>query len=409
TSPPPLSFPRESNRLPESFPNSSELHRQTPDHRTARHHITVLHHSHRSLFCSLPARRHFSDPPCHLCSVTPARRISSPSLYIAFLSDLLLASALRRQLASISANSLNGCILVQVCFFLGNEIRSSEKGKEDCRLDLHSTKSIKICKYLAPPMDEAEHNLKEGSSNSSHKESINSSNIDSAPSADDLAWADSCLMKFTEASDSDWSSFTESLLEILNVPTDPVSLMAADIDNNDHMELGDNHTFSSGQSVEAALSMMTDDHSDEGEGSIQEEEDNDIDVRIGRKKKKWLKGKNLIEDALLPDHSEFAKVEDSNLGFDLGSSSFEPETSSDSIFKIWDLGVSDEQDTSSDSVFKVWDLGVSDEQDEFTNALGSVLGEPKSGAADGCQDLAVEQLDHVIAGMSGLSLGQSSK
>ncbi|GMH23597.1 hypothetical protein Nepgr_025440 [Nepenthes gracilis] len=98
--------------------------------------------------------------------------------------------------------------------------------------------------------------------------------------------------------------------------------------------------------------------------------------------------KNHLMNAFQPNYNdEMPGTETSDLGLDMGLSFYELELSSDQIFKVWDLG-------------------ISDEEDDFTKQLNKALSESSSQTVRATSE--DESLDGLIAGISDLSLSQNS-
>ncbi|XP_021738722.1 uncharacterized protein LOC110705178 [Chenopodium quinoa] len=221
------------------------------------------------------------------------------------------------------------------------------------------------------------------------------SNVDEESlSLEDVAWADSCLNKDVDDSDTDWSSIKDALLEIISAQPEPPATSVV----QSSMQLSADEIP---QFRENLISMDFGAGSDEDEDlidgdfgeieSIDLSEDDEDDF-VTRNKRGRVRGKVL--NVFRPNYSEDVKAE--NLDSDLNSSL--------TTFEV---------NTSLEDIFKVWDLGISDEQDEFGKQLNKALADVPSQIQSSSSDSAVVlndpmqvSIDDVIAGIGDLSLKQ---
>lgn len=156
-------------------------------------------------------------------------------------------------------------------------------------------------------------------------------------SPEDVAWADSCLIKDSEVSDSDWDSLKDALLEILNAQ--PNSNGTSGPGNYPFPSRADMEILSSDDGPENVLLPTTDDYP--------------IPIPIDELKEDYeeipddLKAHNFndgtrLENAFLPSYSEKQQSESRNA--DLSYFGDEIESATDDIFKIWDLEIPAEED-----------------------------------------------------------------
>lgn len=242
------------------------------------------------------------------------------------------------------------------------------------------------------------YDMKEDSMHSVFLDSVISNLDDDALSPEDLAWADSCLNKEVDASDADWSSIKDALLEIISSQSEsPANFSAA----QSSMEVIANEAFRSRENLSSGEFGRG---SDEDEDLLDEDDDfgevesidiseDDGDDFVSRNKRLRMRGKNL-NNVFRPNYSEDVKVEDLDSG--LSSSLYEVDTSLQSIFQVWDLGVSDEQDDFTKQLNKAIDDGPSQIQSISFDSAAS-------------KDQMHVSMDDLIAGIDGLSLKQNTK
>ncbi|KAK7342702.1 hypothetical protein VNO80_25658 [Phaseolus coccineus] len=157
-------------------------------------------------------------------------------------------------------------------------------------------------------------------------------------SQEDLAWADSCLVKDSGISETDWVPLRSALLEIISsdsqffrrdteIPPHCISSESITVELNQQPSTSDGRRISESSStynvnpLRVAVETSTDEIPDDETG------------------------------ANLPSFNPFLPTYDENLeekktidfGLDLDSSSYEMEQLADNIFKIWDLDIPSEE------------------------------------------------------------------
>ena len=179
-------------------------------------------------------------------------------------------------------------------------------------------------------------------------DSLNTDPIEGALLPADLAWADSCLNKDMGASTMDWSSMKDALMDILSSQTEP---------------LNSSVTKSTGHSTDCEFLLPSkyvknlgfNIRSDEGENclvddigvlgdaeSIKVSEDDEEGFVLGKQNGR-VRGGSRLYDVFQPNYVEdIGKMEHLGFGLDLGLTTFEVDHSSEEIFKVWDLGISNE-------------------------------------------------------------------
>ncbi|XP_028105377.1 uncharacterized protein LOC114304332 isoform X2 [Camellia sinensis] len=191
-------------------------------------------------------------------------------------------------------------------------------------------------------------------------DSVESKQGGDALSPEDVAWADSCLIKDSEISDAGSDGFTggtdfESLPSIEEAQTPPH--LGRTVDNDD-------------------------DNDDDDDVLHNEVEENSDDYIVLNKVDK-LKSRTKLGNPFLPNYSEDVKeIENTDLGLDLGFPVFERESLGADIFRVWDLDIPDEEDG------------------ELVKQLNKALVESSV--------RSMPSLDDLIAGISDLSLNQYS-
>lgn len=215
-------------------------------------------------------------------------------------------------------------------------------------------------------------------------------------SSEDLAWADSCLNKDVGASDTDWVSVKDALLEILSSQPEPLDNSSV-AQSTMQLTAGEanliRETFSFvefGRGSDVDEDLMDGDDVGEVE-SIDISEDDEEDL-TSRNKRGRVRRK-VIGNVFRPNYSEDVNVE--NIDSDMNSSL-----------------TTYEVDHSSEDIFKVWDLGISEEQDDFTKQLNKALADAPSQIQSTTNDSAAlmhVSVDDLIAGIGDLSLKQNTK
>ncbi|XP_052725923.1 uncharacterized protein LOC128194376 [Vigna angularis] len=159
-------------------------------------------------------------------------------------------------------------------------------------------------------------------------------------SPEDLAWADSCLVKdSSDISETDWVPLKSSLLEIISsqtkfsredieIPPHRISSESISVELNQQSSTSDGRGLSESSSTYNvnSLSMLV-------ETSTDEILDDETSVNLPS------------FNPFLPTYNENLKEEKTiDFGLDLDSSSYETEQLADNIFKIWDLDIPSEED-----------------------------------------------------------------
>ncbi|GAB2291752.1 hypothetical protein Dimus_026004 [Dionaea muscipula] len=241
--------------------------------------------------------------------------------------------------------------------------------------------------------------MNEGSIRSLLLDSLKSEQSGGAPSLEDVAWADSCVInKDSEASESDWDSLKDSLLEILDLQTQlNFSSMANDAD----MRATESEIiFQSIGNIEDAAGYSKgapddddDDFMEDEAGSSGISTNHDHTDLSSKNPDGATCPKKRLVNAFRPDfRDELPAIGNTDLGFDPGFS------------------VDDDSEVLPNDIFKVWDLGTSEEEDEFTKQLSKALAGISSPATtpsvhDDSLDLVNETVDDdITAGIAHLSL-----
>lgn len=224
----------------------------------------------------------------------------------------------------------------------------------------------------------------EGSFYSYNLDSVGSHQSGDVLSPEDLAWADSCLIKDSEISDSDWDSLKKAFLQILTSQRDSYEFSAAG--RNGFEEGADLANFHSGEEAQTppdperngddfvAFDELVDENSDEESETV--------------------KSRTKFRYPFLPNYSEYPKeVEDADRWLELTSV----------------------PDPSNTDIFKIWELDSTSEEDELVKQLNKALAEsslqpmPSTFDDSGKQrDLKDNSLDDLISGISDLSLNRIS-
>ncbi|KAL2925104.1 Chromosome partition protein MukB [Bienertia sinuspersici] len=240
-------------------------------------------------------------------------------------------------------------------------------------------------------------NMKEDSVHSHLMNSLISNLNEEALSPEDVAWADSCLIKDADVSAADWSSIKDALLEILSSQPEPqpnssVPQSSTQLTTADEI-LRFSEDFTSvefGGEFSNDTDFVDDDFGEVESIDISEDVEDDL---IFRNKRRQKRGK-VLGNIFRPNYSEDVKIED--IDSELNSS-----------LTAHELG------SSLDDIFKVWDLAITEEQDDFTKQLDKALGDvPPQSLADvddstTAKDLFHVSIDDLIAGVSDLSLKQN--
>lgn len=194
-----------------------------------------------------------------------------------------------------------------------------------------------------------------------------------AQTPEDIAWADSCLIKDPEISDVSLDSLKDALIGIIN----------------SHSDFPDSSpTASNSFPKETGTEIHPVFEETETKESPKENAD---DIIISSRSKTHLRKGN----ASLPNYSYELEEKDYNyLGLSSG------------------LGFSTcESENLTENIFRVWDFNVPAEGDEFSEQLNKLLTEStlSTGFDDSglVKDLKDMSLDHLIAGIADLSLTQN--
>jgi len=227
-------------------------------------------------------------------------------------------------------------------------------------------------------------------------DSVNSNTGEDVPSPSDLAWVDSLLNYDLVASDTDWSPIIDALSDIPSFQSEPLHPVAAenytppsineDFNFNDYVA---SLTFTRGGSDDDE--DLTDADSEDVESS--ESSDDDEGNPMTTNKRAGTRGKKRIQNVFRPHYTEdIVNIETSD-------------TISGMEDLIADMG---------DAIFKVWDLGISEEQDVFTEQLEKVLSDFPASVQENPDDSSVSKdemhvsVDDLVAGMGDLSLKRTA-
>ncbi|XP_059647599.1 uncharacterized protein LOC132293941 [Cornus florida] len=291
----------------------------------------------------------------------------------------------------------------------------------------------------------------EGSVSSPVLGSVESKQSGDVLSPEDVAWADSCLIKDPEISHSNWNSLADALLETLSSLPDSVAFSGVEIDafpaQTDMEILSMNEEAESSQYLERNVSDIV---------PINEEEESNKD-HIMHEKTDALSERTDLVNSFLPTYNEdlnFFENTDYEVALDFQVSEMESVTdivpineveksNNDHIIhekidalrertnlvnaflprynedlkktEITDDGVDfvfrlSEKEPSTDDIFRVWDLDFPDEEDEFIKELNKALaGIPLQPTLSTFDDSGAkeESLDDLISGIAELSLKNS--
>ncbi|KAL0454129.1 UNVERIFIED_CONTAM: hypothetical protein Slati_0752100 [Sesamum latifolium] len=211
-------------------------------------------------------------------------------------------------------------------------------------------------------------------------------------SAEDVAWADSCLTKDPEVLDNGWDSMKEALLETLSVEHDSSAHEEDEFSEQPKMEtfssieLTDDINNSSKPDVSTTASNGEAEPSS-GDQSTQEETDDF-----------WSRHK--MEDVFLPSYNEsFRNLGTSDTKEDLFVQELQLDLSTEDIFKVWDLNIPPEDD---DDLTKRLHKALEQSSSEPTTSVSD-----HSKAWKGLND--DDSLDDLISGIADLSLSPTSR
>ncbi|KAA8536045.1 hypothetical protein F0562_028523 [Nyssa sinensis] len=223
--------------------------------------------------------------------------------------------------------------------------------------------------------------------------SVESKQIGDMFSPEDVAWADSCLIKDPETSDSNWNSPKDALLEILS--SQPDSLDSSAFGRDGFSGVTGIEILPSSEEAETSQNLG---RSVSDTVLINEEAEKDVDDYTIKEKTYTRRSRMDLVNGFLPNYNEDRKqIENADSGVDLGG------------FPIFVM------EPSTDNIFRVWDLDIPAEEDELIKQLNKVLAEsslqPRPSTFDDSgvwKDLKEKSLDDLISGIADLSLNQNS-
>lgn len=217
----------------------------------------------------------------------------------------------------------------------------------------------------------------EGSFYSYILDSVESHQSGDVLSPEDLAWADSCLIKDSEISDSDWDSLKNALLQILTSQHDSLELSAAGRDGFKEGTDFENFCFGEEAQTPPDLERTGDDFVPFDE-EVDQNSDEESEIIKLRTKSRY---------PFLPNYTEYPReIEDTDRWLELGNI----------------------PDPSNVDIFKVWELDSAAEEDELINQLNKALVEGSLQPSGKLKDLKDDSLDDLISSISDLSLNQIS-
>jgi len=208
-------------------------------------------------------------------------------------------------------------------------------------------------------------------------------------SPEDLAWADSCLVKDSDISETDWVPLKSALLEIISsqseffrndveIPPNGISSESITVELNQQSSTSDGRRISESSSTYNPLLMAV-------ETSTDEIPDDETSANLPS------------VNPFLPTYNENLKEKETiDFELDLDSSSYEMEQRADNIFKIWDLD-------------------IPSEEGELVNQLEKALSENSFQTVPSSSDDSVKRmdmkdssLDDLVAEIADLSLNRSA-
>ncbi|CAI0375090.1 unnamed protein product [Linum tenue] len=246
----------------------------------------------------------------------------------------------------------------------------------------------------------------EGSIPSISLESLVSTQNGDAFSTEDIAWADSCLVKDPDISAGDWSSINDALLQVLSLaPKSQGSLSGA---MNDNGCVGGTDDFEMLPPDDAVVieqpSPSSDDH-----------------YRVTIEDAQPSAGVNRVDEEtkMKPQHVD----SDTSGSFQLGTllSTYErdnpKETDQSDLLPVDTASSAEDAGVTSSEIFKLWDLGIHSEEEEEDDELklnraladssiqsiAPVVDDPEA-----TRDLKEGALDYLIAGIGDLSIHRHS-
>ncbi|XP_038712329.1 uncharacterized protein LOC120006376 [Tripterygium wilfordii] len=228
-------------------------------------------------------------------------------------------------------------------------------------------------------------------------ESFESNRNGDALSPEDIAWADSCLIKDPEIPDGDWNTLKDVLLEIISSQPESFNSFALNsIPGVSDMEIlpsgadAENAEFPSGTDFDYVVP-----YNERAEATNYGPRNEGTSISLSENLEEDP-SEETLRSAFLPTYKEaLIASETTDLGFDLGFSAYELEPSTEDIFKVWDLEIPDEEDELLEQLKKALSRGSSPSIPTFD----------RSGT---WKDLKVESIDDLVASIADLSLNQIS-
>ncbi|KAJ8450934.1 hypothetical protein Cgig2_032559 [Carnegiea gigantea] len=164
----------------------------------------------------------------------------------------------------------------------------------------------------------------------------------------DLAWADSCLNKDMDGISMDWTSMKDVLMEIVSSQTGSLNCSSTESGRQstycEFLLSGENVTNPFDIRSEKDGNLIVDDIGDAE--YIEVSEDDEEGLVLGTQKG-TVRGRSRLGSVFQPNCTEdIGKMEHLGSGLDLSLTTYEVEHSSEEIFGVWDLGISDECHTS---------------------------------------------------------------
>ncbi|KAI3728875.1 hypothetical protein L6452_17520 [Arctium lappa] len=181
-------------------------------------------------------------------------------------------------------------------------------------------------------------------------------------SAEDLAWADSCLIEDPEISETNMDSLKEALLDIFGI------LGPSANERHDSNDVTDPENFPA---------VVEEGTSDTADTSMDEHPEDEIPDMLSSLKQPFLPNYN---DEMMNVQYSDSDADDDDAGFTFSDFVMEPP---------------------SGDIFKVWDLDIPVEEDGLVKQLKEAL---SSNAGNGIKGLKVESLDSLVEGIADLSL-----
>lgn len=210
----------------------------------------------------------------------------------------------------------------------------------------------------------------------------------------DLAWADSCLNKDMGGFSMDWSSMKDILREIASSQTGSLNCSSTESGRQstdcEFLLSGENVTNPFDVRSEKDDNLIVDDIGDAE--NIKVLEDDEEGLVLGTQKG-MVRGRSSLGSVFQPNYTEdIGKTEHLVSGLDLSFTKCEVEHSSEEIFIVWDLGISDEP-----HVFS-----------ELDEAFGDIPQIQYDGSTSWKDSMNVS-IDDLIAGVGHLYLTQHTK